>query len=70
MTSKEIQMINELGDFIHRAFCVEGDTKFLKTIDPSKEWACRGIMFEVTDKKRGLFYIAMYHPEPNQATNE
>lgn len=55
------QKINEVGDFLHEAFCIDGTTEFCKhvTLDNGSE-TIFGALYKLTDIKRGEFYIAMY----------
>lgn len=62
MEKEELRKINHAGDFIHKAFCVEGETKFVKITAPNEGINCHGSLFEITDKKRGLFYVGIYKP--------
>lgn len=56
------QMINETSDFLHAAFCVLGEVKFVKMVEPAPGFNCDGMMFEITDKKRGLFFVTISRP--------
>ena len=58
----KVEMINDLSDFLHKAFCVEGETKFVKLLKPTPEFNCDGSLFQMEDKTRGLFYVALYKP--------
>lgn len=62
MKKEEVESINRTGDFLHQAFCVEGQTKFVKYTQPEKGFNCLGMMYQIEDKKRGLFYVAIYQP--------
>jgi len=51
----------EIADFIHLSMCVDGFVKFDSFIDDldmvRHGKKLTGMLFEVTDKKRGKFYI-------------
>lgn len=56
---KAEEKINELRDFIHEAFCVDGTTRFYKY---TKMDNVTGIAFQIEDKKRGLFFVSLVQP--------
>ncbi len=58
--SENAKQINKIGDFLHEAFCVEGDTKFHKYVPPLQGHEIHGMLFQIADKKRGEFFIAIY----------
>lgn len=62
MKQEDLERINKTGDFLHQAFCVDGETKFVKYIQPDNGFNCLGMMYQVEDKKRGLFYITISKP--------
>lgn len=57
MKTEELEMINKTGDFLHKAFLIDGDVIFRKFITLD---GMPGTLFELTDSKRGKFFIAMY----------
>lgn len=62
-TGKDInELRTEIADFIHVSMCVDGFVKFdsfNNIIRHGKK--LNGMLFEVTDKKRGTFFIAWYY---------
>lgn len=62
MKQEERDRKNKTGDFLHEAFCVDGTTKFVKVTEPTPSFNCDGLLYEIEDKKRGLFYVAIYKP--------
>lgn len=58
------EKIEEISDFIHQSMCVEGFVKFDSFLNIERHGnKLRGALFEVTDKKRGLFYISWLYPD-------
>lgn len=55
--NKERQRI---ADYIHESMCVDGFVKFDSFVDEIERHGEKldGMLFEVTDEKRGKFYIA------------
>lgn len=62
MKMSDLKLITETGDFLHEAFCIDGETKFVKITEPTSGFNCSGLLYEITDKKRGLFFVAIYKP--------
>ena len=62
MKEDELKRQQKTGDFLHEAFCVDGMTKFIKVTEPTAGFNCDGLLYEIKDKKRGLFYVAIYKP--------
>lgn len=55
-------MRTRIADFIHESMCIDGFVKFdsfTAIVRHGKK--LKGMLFEVTDKERGKFYIAWYH---------
>lgn len=59
---EELEKQSKMGDFLHEAFCVDGTTEFVKITKPTDEIKCNGLLYEINDKKRGLFFVAVYKP--------
>lgn len=60
---EEKKLINEMANFLHLAYCVEGSVEFdtLTDTETSEGKTIRnGILFKVVDKKRGTFYLGWY----------
>lgn len=62
MDKESLERINKTGDFLHKAFCVDGETKFVKITEPTPEFNCNGMLFQIDDEKRGMFFVAIYRP--------
>lgn len=60
MTKEEIEKILKTSDFIHSAFCIDGETKFVKITEPTAGFNCTGMLFQCEDSKRGLFFVGIY----------
>lgn len=58
----ELDRIGKTGDFLHEAFCVDGETKFVKVTEPTLNFNCDGLLYQIEDRKRGLFFVAIYKP--------
>lgn len=56
----DTQMINEIGDFIHEAFCVDGITTFDKIVEERRNMEILvGNRYKIEDKKRGEFFVTI-----------
>lgn len=62
MEKTELERQKKTGDFLHEAFCVDGETKFVKVTEPTQGFNCDGLLYQIDDKKRGLFFVAIYKP--------
>lgn len=57
MSPEYLEYINKTSDFLYNAFCIDGDCNFRKFTELD---GMTGMLFELTDSKRGKFFIAMY----------
>ena len=58
--SKEnTEIKNKIGEFIHKAFCVDGKTDFLKLTNPTNDIG-EGTIYKIEDKKRGTFFVGIF----------
>lgn len=57
-----IELINKTGDFLREALCVDGEVKFIKYTTPENGFNCNGMLYQLEDSKRGLFFIGIYSP--------
>jgi len=48
--------------FLHEAFCVDGETEFFKNTKPIEFLNSYGVVYEINDKKRGIFYVGIFKP--------
>ncbi len=57
------KMRDNIADFIYTSMCVDGKVVFDSFVDEVVRHGkkLKGMLFEVTDKKRGKFYIAWFY---------
>jgi hypothetical protein len=62
MKKVDVDRIKKIGVFLHEAFCVNGKIEFIEITKPTPEFSCDGLLYQIQDKKRGLFFVAIYKP--------
>ena len=63
MRPEDEKKIEDLTSFLHEAFCIEdGSVKYLNMVPPRPGFNCVGMLFQLEDKKRGLWYVTLSYP--------
>lgn len=60
MTEQALAQINNTAMFLKEALCVDGIVKFVRLTDPTPGFNTSGMLFQLEDSKRGLFFVGIY----------